>query len=325
MPLYSIVIPLYNEEAALPELRSRLVAVLDQLDGNSEVILVDDGSSDGTFGLAEGIAAEDPRFRVVQLSRNFGHQVAISAGIDFAQGDAVITMDGDLQHPPETIPELVRCWLEGYEVVYAARENRSRESWFKRVAADSFYRLLGRIASVPVIPHVADFRLIDRKAADAFRSLPERVRYLRGMFSWVGFRHTVVPYRSPERAGGEAKYTTRRLFSLAAAGIVSFSDVPLKLALAVGFFVSGLSFIAGVTAIAVRLAGYSGVPGWASLLVALSFLGGVQLIMLGMIGIYVGRIFEEVKQRPVYVVRQVLGFVPRPAPVAELEHSRADV
>jgi glycosyltransferase involved in cell wall biosynthesis len=325
MPLYSIVIPVYNEEAALPELRARLVPVLDQLDGDSEVILVDDGSSDRTFDLGETIAAEDPRFRIVQLSRNFGHQVAISAGIDFAQGDAVITMDGDLQHPPETIPELIRCWREGYEVVYAARENRSRESWFKRVAADAFYRLLARIASVPVIPHVADFRLIDRKAADAFRSLPERVRYLRGMFSWVGFRHTIVPYRSPERVGGEAKYTTRRLFSLAAAGIVSFSDVPLKLALAVGFFVSALSFIAGMTAIAVRLGGYSGVPGWASLLVALSFLGGVQLIMLGMIGIYVGRIFEEVKQRPVYVVRQVLGFVPRPAPATELEHPRAHV
>jgi glycosyltransferase involved in cell wall biosynthesis len=325
MPVYSVVIPLYNEEAALPELRRRLVAVLDELDGDSEVVLVDDGSSDRTFELADAIADEDPRFRIVELSRNFGHQVAISAGIDFAQGDAVITMDGDLQHPPETIPELVRCWREGFEIVYAARENRSRESWFKRVAAHWFYRLLGRIASVPVIAHVADFRLIDRKAADAFRSLPERVRYLRGMFSWVGFRHTIVPYRSPERFGGEAKYTTRRLVSLAVSGIIGFSDAPLRLALAAGFVVSGISFLFGMFAIVMRLIGYWAVPGWASLLVSLSFLGGVQLIMLGMIGIYVGRIFEEVKQRPVYVVRQVRGFVPRPAPAVERERSGADV
>lgn len=312
MTVYSVVIPVYNEVDALPELQRRLACVLEELDGDAQVIVVDDGSTDGTFELAEHFASQDERFSVVQLSRNFGHQVAISAGIDFAEGDAVITMDGDLQHPPEVIPRLVASWREGYELVYAKRVTRAGEPLGLRIAARMFYRLLGRIASVEVIAEANDFRLIDRSVANAFRALPERVRYVRGMFSWVGFRHTFVEYAGVARPGGRPRYTTGKRIALALSGIVGFSDVPLRVILAFGFVVSIASFLAGITALVVQLSGGHTVPGWASMLVTLSFLGGVQLIMLGMIGVYVARVFEEVKQRPIYVVRTVRGLAARP-------------
>jgi dolichol-phosphate mannosyltransferase len=305
---YSFVIPVYNEQENLEELHERLAAVLDGLDGPSEVILVDDASVDGTFGLLEGIAAADPRFKAIRLARNFGHQLAITAGLDYALGDAVVVMDGDLQDPPELVPELVARWQEGYEVVYAVREDRQGESWLKRRTAAWFYRGLNRLTSVDMPVDVGDFRLVDRRALDVFRSMRERDRYVRGMFSWVGFRQAGVPYRRPERFAGSPKYSFRKSLTLGLDGVMSFSDAPLRLALYVGFGFSVLAFLTGVGAIVAHLAGAFTVPGWTSIFVVVSFVGGIQLMLTGMMGLYVGRIYQEVKGRPLYVVREARGF-----------------
>ena len=304
---YSFVIPVYNERESLTELHSRLTAVGDGLDGAFEILFVDDASLDGSYELLTELGVRDPCTKVLRLARNFGQQIAITAGLDFAQGDAVIVMDADLQDPPELVPELVARWLDGYEVVYAVREKREGEPWLKRATARWFYRLERRLASVDIPVDVGDFRLVDRRALDVFRSMRERSRYVRGMFSWIGFRQIGVPYRRHERFAGHPKYSFRRSLVLAVDGIVSFSDVPLRIALVAGFLVSLASFVVGVFAIVAKLAGALVVPGWASILVAVSFLGGFQLILLGMMGLYVGRIFEEAKARPLYVVRDAHG------------------
>jgi glycosyltransferase involved in cell wall biosynthesis len=304
---YSFVIPVYDEREILPELHGRLAAVMDELDGESEVLFVDDCSTDGSRELLLDLQKRDPRCKVIRLARNFGHQVAITAGLDFALGDAVIVMDADLQDPPEVVPELVARWREGYEVVYAVREQREGEGWLKRTTAAWFYRLLRRLASVNMPVDVGDFRLVDRQALDAFRSMRERSRYVRGMFAWVGFRQTGVSYRRPERYAGEPKYSFRRSLRLAVDGIVSFSNAPLRLALVWGFVFSFASFVVGIAAIVAKLAGAFVVPGWASIVVVVSFLGGIQLTLMGMMGLYIGRIYEEVKARPLYVVREAHG------------------
>ena len=305
---YSFVIPVYNEQENLAELHTRLVAVLDALDGPAEVIFVDDASVDGTFGLLAAISADDARFKVMRLARNFGHQLAITAGLDYALGDAVVVMDGDLQDPPELVPELVARWQEGYEVVYAVREDRRGESWLKRRTAGWFYRGLNRLTSVDMPVDVGDFRLVDRRALDVFRSMRERDRYVRGMFSWVGFRQTGVPYRRPERFAGSPKYSFRKSLTLGLDGVMSFSDAPLRLALYVGFGFSVLAFVTGVAAIVANLAGAFTVPGWTSIFVVFSFVGGVQLMLTGMMGLYIGRIYQEAKGRPLYVVGDARGF-----------------
>lgn len=312
-PLLSVVVPIHNEEEALPELQRRLAAVLDGLDGETEVVLVDDGSTDASAARIAEAALADPRFRGVKLSRNFGHQAAISAGLDLASGDAVVVMDGDLQHPPELIPELVARWREGYEVVYAIREDREGEPFVKRLTARVFYRLLGSLSSVDMPAFVGDFRLVDRQALNAFRSMRETNRYLRGMFAWIGFRQIGVPCPAAERVGGETKYTTGRMTKLATDALVSFSNVPLRLALLLGFLFAGLAFAGSVTALVLKLLGAYAVPGWASILVAVSFLGGMQLLVLGVIGAYVGRIYDEVKARPLYIVSDLVGFDEAPA------------
>jgi glycosyltransferase involved in cell wall biosynthesis len=304
---YSFVIPVYNEEETLSELHGRLTAVIDELDGEAEILFVDDASSDRSLELLRDLQGRDPRVKVIRLARNFGHQVAITAGLDFALGDAVVVMDADLQDPPEVVPELVARWGEGYEVVYAVRERREGEGWLKRATAAWYYRLLRRLSSVDMPVDVGDFRLIDRKALDAFRSMRERSRYVRGMFSWVGFRQTGVPYRRPERFAGEPKYSFRSSLRLAVDGMVSFSNAPLRLALIWGFFFSLASFVTGIAAIVAKLAGAFVVPGWASIVVVVSFLGGIQLTLMGMMGLYIGRIYEEVKSRPLYVVREAYG------------------
>ena len=306
-PRYSFVIPVYNEQESLRELFARLREVLDQLDGESEVILVDDGSSDDTFGILCELHEADERFKAIRLTRNFGHQVAVTAGLDCALGDAVVVMDADLQDPPEVVPELVRRWREGYEVVNAVREERAGDPWLKRFTAAAFYRVLRRLASIDVPVDVGDFRLVDRRALEAFRSVRERNRYVRGIFSWVGFRQTGVPYRRPERFAGETKYPFRSSVRLAVDGIVSFSHAPLRVALTIGFFISAVSFALGIAAIVAKLAGYFVVPGWTSILVVVAFLGGVQLIVLGMMGLYIARIYDEVKARPLYLVRETIG------------------
>jgi glycosyltransferase involved in cell wall biosynthesis len=308
--LYSIVIPVYDEEASLPELVRRLTPVLDRLDGPAEAILVDDGSRDRSAVLMEAIHREDPRFKVLRLSRNFGHQVAISAGLDVAGGEAVVVMDADLQDPPEVVPDLVKRWREGYDVVYALREERRDESWFKRATATVFYRLLRRLTDIEIPANAGDFRLIDRRALEAFRALPETQRFVRGMFAWVGFNQGSVSYVRPGRFAGETKYPFRRMLRLAKDAIISFSEVPLRLALQLGFLVSVGSFGVGVFAIVAKLSGSYTVSGWTSMTVVVAFVGGIQLMVLGVIGEYIARINYEVKRRPLYLVRSALGFGP---------------
>jgi glycosyltransferase involved in cell wall biosynthesis len=306
-PTYSFVIPIHDEEESLRELHQRLAALLETLDGPAEVIFVDDGSRDASYPIMVELNRNDPRFKVVSLSRNFGHQLALTAGLDFARGDAVIVMDGDLQHPPEVVPDLVARWREGYEVVFAVMRERT-EGWLKRTTARSYYRILRRMSDVDVPEAAGDFRLVDRGALDAFREMRERNRYVRGMFSWIGFRQIGVPYECPPRFAGKSKYTFGRMLKLGRDGIVSFSNLPLQLVLNLGFAVSAASFIVGIAAIVVKAAGLFVVPGWASIVVIVSFMGGIQLIVLGVIGEYVARVYDEVKHRPLYVVHNLHGF-----------------
>ncbi len=306
--VYSLVIPLYNEEAVLPLLLHRLDRLLAALDAPAEVILVDDGSRDTTGIVAAARAKDDPRFRYLALSRNFGHQVAISAGMDFAAGEAIIVMDADLQDPPEVVPALAAKWREGYEIVYAQRLSREGETRVKRWTAALFYRLVRALTKVDIPADVGDFRLVDRRAVDAFKAMPERDRFVRGMFGWMGFRQTAVPFHRLSRGAGTTKYDFARMVKLAFDGIIGFSDVPLRLALWLGTFVSMGSLSYGVYAIAMALLGAPLVSGWASTIVLVSFLAGINLLMTGIVGIYVGRIHTEVKNRPLYVVGRAVGF-----------------
>lgn len=306
-PRFSVVVPLRNEEELLPELVDRLSKTLDALDGPWEVILVDDGSADGTYGLAVEAHGRDPRFKVVRLSRGFGHQIALSAGLDLARGDAVVTMDGDLQHPPEVIPDLVARWLDGDEIVYGVMTERPGESRFKDWTARAFYRLMGRLADIEVPAGAGDFRLVDQRALEAVRAMRESNRYLRGMFSWVGFRQSGVPYVHPARTAGRTKYTGVKMLRLATDAVISFSSRPLRLSLNLGFIFSLASIAFGVAAAIGKLAGGLVVPGWTSIVVLVGVVGGIQLIVLGVIGEYISRIFDEVKRRPLYVVTRTHG------------------
>ena len=307
IPEYSFVIPVLDERESLPELARRLDAVMAQLDGPAEVVFVDDGSTDGSFALMQELHSQDPRIKAVQLSRNFGHQVALTAGLDHALGRAVIVMDADLQDPPEVALELARRWREGYEVVYAIRDERDGESRMKLATARWFYRILGRMSEVPIPVDAGDFRLVDRRAVDAVASMREHSRYLRGMFAWVGYDQTGVRYTRSARFAGHTKFPLRRMLAFATDGIVSFSAAPLRLVLGLGFISSAVSMLAGLVAIVCRMTGVYEVPGWASILVAVSFLGGIQLTVLGVMGLYIARIYDEVKQRPLYLVRERIG------------------
>lgn len=306
-PEYSIVIPVYNEQETLEALDQRLISLLEQLDGSAEVILVDDGSRDASFARMMEMSVRDPRFKVIQLSRNFGHQAAITAGLDFAIGKAVIVMDADLQDPPEVVLAMAERWREGFEVVYAVRKERRGENRFKRVTAAAFYRLLRRLSDVDIPADVGDFRLVDRKALDAYKTMRENDRFVRGMISWVGFKQVGVSYDRAERFAGETKFPLRRMMRFAIDGIVSFSSAPLRLALALGFVVSAASFLYGFVAILLKASGAFTVPGWTSVIFVTSLLGGVQLMVLGVVGEYVGRTYEESKHRPLYIVNQSQG------------------
>src|SRR5438105_4424589 len=308
-PRYSFVIPIYNEEETLPELARRLTDVMDGLDGEAEAILVDDGSTDRSYELLVDLNRRDERFKVLRFSRNFGHQLAITAGLDYAAGDAVVIMDGDLQDPPELAPELIARWREGYEVVYAIRQDRRAEPLWRRTAIALFYRILRRLVNVEIPPDAGDFRLVDRRALEQFRRMRESNRYVRGLFAWIGFKQIGVPYRRDARFAGRTKYPLRKLIKLATDGLVGFSDLPLRATMMLGFVVSITSFVLGIVAIALRIARVGAVPGWASIVVVVSFLGGVQLIVTGTMGIYVGRIYEEVKGRPRYILRDAEGVV----------------
>ena len=314
LPEYSLVVPIYNEAETIPELVRRLTDLVGKLDGAAEVILVDDGSSDGSYELMSLAREADPRFKLLRLSRNFGHQIAVTAGLDVAAGNAVIVMDADLQDPPEVALELAARWREGYEVVYAVRERREGETPFKRATASLFYRLFRRMSDVDVPLDVGDFRLVDRRALDAFLSMRESNRYVRGMFSWIGYRQVGVPFRRDERYAGETKYPLRKMLRFATDGIVSFSAYPLRLALNLGFIVSALSFLLGIVFLVSKLAGFYSVPGLASVAVFVAFLGGIQLLLIGIMGEYVARIHDEVKGRPLYLVSDTQGLEPPGAP-----------
>jgi dolichol-phosphate mannosyltransferase len=307
-PTYSVIVPVHNEEESLSELHRRLVHVLDSVGDGWELIIVDDGSDDRSLEAMLELRAADPRVKVVRLSRNFGKEIAITAGLDLAAGDAVIVMDSDLQHPPEVVPELIARWREGYEIVYGVMASRQGETWFKKRTSSLYYRLLGRLTDVEIPAAVGDFRLVDRKPLDAFLGLRERNRFVRGMFSWVGFRQIGVPYAAAPRYAGNTSFTLFRMIRLAKHGVLSFSTTPLRLVLTLGFVVSGLAIVETVFAIANRIGGYDVVPGWASTIIVASFLGGIQLIVLGVMGEYLGLIYEEVKRRPIYLVSELHGF-----------------
>jgi polyisoprenyl-phosphate glycosyltransferase len=303
-PEYSFVVPILNERETLDELFRRLRPVMDALDGTCEVVLVDDGSTDGSYEIMRALQHRDARFKVLRLSRNFGHQLAITAGLDHARGNAVIIMDADLQDPPEVALELAKKWREGYQVVYAVRDERAGDSVAKLTTARWFYRLMGRLSEVPLPVEAGDFRLVDRRAVDAVQSMREHRRYVRGMFAWVGYDQTGVRYARAARHAGHTKYPLSKMLRFGTDGIVSFSAAPLRLALHIGFLVSVLSFLAGVFTIILKLVGVVNVvPGWASIAVALTFFSGVQLTVLGVMGEYIARIYEEVKNRPLYLVR----------------------
>jgi dolichol-phosphate mannosyltransferase len=307
-PTYSFVIPLFNEESVLGELYKRLAGATDSLDGPAEFIFVDDGSTDRTRDLVEGLRADDERVKLIVLSRNFGHQLAITAGLDFAVGDAVVIMDGDLQDPPELVGEMAQRWRDGYDVVYAVRSARPGETRFKRGTANLFYRLIARLTNVNMPVDAGDFRLVDRRVAGIVANMREPDRYLRGLFAWVGFKQTSVSYERAARAAGESKYSLTKMLRFAVDGLLSFSTVPLRVTLASGFVIAGLAFAAGITAAVLKLVGAYTTPGWASLIVVLSFFSGVQLIVLGTIGLYVGRIYAQGKDRPLYLVDRAVGF-----------------
>jgi len=307
-PTYSFVIPVLNEEAVLGELHRRLSRAAEELDGPAEFILVDDGSSDRTPEIATELHESDPRLKLVTLSRNFGHQFAISAGLEFASGDAIVIMDADLQDPPDLVPQMAERWREGYEIVHAVRAARAGETRFKRTTASVFYRLIQRLTSIEMPVDAGDFRLVDKRVSRIVSNMPEPDRYLRGLFAWVGFRQTSVTYAREPRVAGETKYSLSKMVRFAADGVISFSTAPLRITLAAGFAIAGVAFVAGIAAILLKLLGAFTTPGWASLVVVLSFFSGVQFMVLGTIGLYVGRIYAQGKQRPLYLVDRTVGF-----------------
>ncbi len=321
-PVYSLVLPIYNEEAVLPLLVRRIGELLDRLDGPCEAIFVDDGSSDTSAIFLRDLARRDSRCKLIELSRNFGHQIAITAGMDAAEGEAVIVMDADLQDPPEVVFDLIAKWKEGFEIVYARRIRREGEGWFKRTSANIFYRVLDRMTSVNIPRDVGDFRLVGRKALATFKSMPERDRFVRGMFGWMGFRQTEVPFERPPRAAGETKYPFWKMLRLAVHAIVSFSEKPLRVALWVGFAISVGAALFGVYAVLAWFFKSSMVEGWTSTIVVVSFLFGINLFMTGIIGLYVGGIYAEVKRRPLYVVDKLTGFERVPAQESTVVHEK---
>ena len=303
-PVFTIIAPVFNEIDCLDILHERVTEVMDQSGESWELILVDDGSTDGSTEKIRQLADKDERIRKVIFARNFGHQIAVTAGLDYARGDAVVIIDADLQDPPEVILELIAKWREGYEVVYAQRTEREGETWFKRVTASLFYRTIYRITDVKIPLDTGDFRLLDRKVVDVMNSMRERHRFLRGMSAWVGFKSIGVPYKRAARFAGSTKYPFKKMLKLALTAVTSFSYVPLQIAMWLGFISASISIIAIPVVIILRLVGSQFFYGQATTLIAVLFLGGVQLISLGILGEYVGRIYDEVKGRPLYITSE---------------------
>ena len=307
--LLSIVIPCYNEEEVIGETIKRLKAFREGLvDLDVEFIFVNDGSRDRTLELLYAAQEQDPDVRVVAFARNFGHQIAVTAGVDAAAGDAVVLIDADLQDPPEVVHEMVAKWREGYQVVYGTRTERPGESAFKLATARAFYRVLNKLSDVPIPLDTGDFRLMDRKVVDALSAMPERDRFVRGLVSWVGFRQFALPYKRAERFAGESKYPLRKMVKFALDGILSFSTKPLQMAISLGMFASALALAGILYALGLRLFTDIWVEGWTALMITVLFMGGVQLICVGILGEYVGRTYHEVKRRPLYIVNEYRGF-----------------
>jgi len=302
--VYSIVAPIYNELGNISELYRRVREVMTSTDETWELVLVDDGSTDGSTDAIRELAQKDDRVQPVIFARNFGHQVAITAGWDYARGDAVVIIDADMQDPPEVILELAAKWREGYEVVYAVRAEREGETWFKRVTASLFYRIVHRITDVKIPVDTGDFRLMDRKVVEVLKSMPERHRFPRGMSAWVGFKQVGVQYKRAARHAGITKYPFKKMLKLALNAITGFSYFPLQVATYFGFVSAGISILAIPIVIVMRVAGSQAFIGQATTLIAVLFLGGVQLISLGVLGEYIGRIYDEAKGRPLYIVRE---------------------
>ena len=307
-PAVSIVAPVYNEEPILHELYRRISETMDAIGEDWELVLINDGSFDRSFEVMRELHEADGRVRLVNFSRNFGHQLAITAGLDYAEGDAVVIIDADLQDPPSVIAEMVKKWREGYEVVYAVRSQRKGETWFKLFTASLFYRVINGITGVNIPVDTGDFRLLDRRAVLALRAVREHHRFMRGLAVWIGFKQIGIEYVREERYAGETKYPFRKMLRFALDGITSFSHLPLQLATYLGFVIAGLSVLGILATVILRLSGSHAFFGQASTLVAVLFIGGIQLISLGIVGEYLGRIYNEVKARPLYIVRDAIGF-----------------
>lgn len=305
---YSIVIPVYNEELVIGESYKRLTAVMEQTESDYELIFINDGSRDKTPELLNALSERDPHVKVLHFSRNFGHQTAVSAGMDYAAGQAVIIIDADLQDPPEVMLQMIEKWQQGYDVVYGKRLERKGETWFKKVTAKAFYRFLNHMTSVDIPVDTGDFRLIDRKVCDVMKGLTEKNRYVRGLVSWAGFRQTAVEYVREERFAGETKYPLKKMVKLAVDAILSFSYKPLRIAGFVGVGLSLASFVYLVVIICQKLFTDTTVTGWASLIAVMLFFNGVSLMLHSITGEYVGRIYEETKNRPLYIVSEKKGF-----------------
>jgi glycosyltransferase involved in cell wall biosynthesis len=304
----SVVVPLYNEEENIDALFRRLLAVLEALNTSYEVICVNDGSRDNTLKNLVEYHQRYPQIKVVNLSRNFGKDIAMSAGIDYSQGMAVIPIDADLQDPPELIAEMIEKWHEGYDVVYASRRVRIGESWFKRFSAEGFYQVINKLSRVSIPPNTGDFRLIDRRVVESIKKMPERQRFMKGIFAWVGYKQTSILFDREPRYQGQTKWNYWKLWNFAIDGITSFSFLPLKVWTYVGLIIALVSLVYASFLILRTIIFGIDVPGYASLMVAVLFLGGIQLLTLGIIGEYIGRVYEEVKGRPLYLVRDCYGF-----------------
>lgn len=308
-PKYSFIIPVYNEEKTILELYRRMTAVMDQLEGSVELILVNDGSRDRSLKLLRDLHQKDPRICYLSLARNFGHQIAVTAGLNFVRGQVIIILDADLQDPPELIPDMISKWRQGYQVVYAQRTQRRQEGWFKRFTAYAFYRILKHLADVEIPTDTGDFCLLDRQVVDVLNAMPERNRYIRGLRSWVGFQQTAVRFERDPRFAGEVKYTFGKSLALALNGLVSFSKVPLRISTYVGLLAAVAAILMALLVLYWRIfVPHSPLTGFTIILVAIFFLGAVQLVSIGILGEYIGRIYEEVKGRPLYTLAEVGGF-----------------
>jgi polyisoprenyl-phosphate glycosyltransferase len=313
----SIIAPIYNEEQNINHFFERLEGVLEQLDTTYEIVCVNDGSQDNSFKCLLEHHYRNPAIKVINFSRNFGKEAAMAAGLEYAAGAAVIPIDADLQDPPELIGDLMAKWREGYDMVYATRRSRNEEGWLKRVTANLFYSLIGRLSNVPIPPNTGDFRLVDRRVIQALRRMPERTRFMKGLFAWVGFKQTSIVYDRPQRYRGNTKWNYWRLWNYAIDGITSFSFAPLKVWGYVGFFISLLAFLYAAYLFLRTLMFGIDLPGYASLMVTMLFIGGMQLMTLGIMGEYLSRVYEEVKGRPLYFVRDAYGFGPETLPAHE--------